>query len=532
MRRDNLGHIRIPRISTLSKKPGKNGWIPVSATDDVWEDSFRYSSFMGIPTITNSTSNRNSFIMPTSYLEFHCSERRWISPEEYLPTPIEKIEDPKRLAKMMKEDSACNPNGGWRGIRGMFSIYIQPNQTNYTISDLESGLVKRATPLQTLVRISHHPHMRDRVLQYHPEQVDKSDPYFGTLLQYACDFVEPKVEVEVTCIPNDKASAAKANLGETGITAGICEVTAMRHDPRHPSVEDTYTTSMDSINGDILRDALFAKIGSAGQTDNSEMSAGDYKTILPLMYLKDPSLMMGWEADGTEVDYEKHNLATVSPKDMSDRLTMFFNGFLHASQTPFLRSLGIPINRTLTDRWSGLFPFTPEEKAINWTSVIYPTLEGGRFRYRKEANGREAYEVGKNNIGVAPNTSTIVTEVYRINITWLTVYLCSCLVLLISVLSGVIYRLRFIWRTGAPDILTYFSSLSRDNPYMRIPEDTTGFAGTPMDGAERAKMLGHVRVRLGDVRAEDERVGHIALFREDLYGDVPRLGADPKRKYR
>ncbi|KAH6997161.1 hypothetical protein EDB80DRAFT_584788 [Ilyonectria destructans] len=56
-----------------------------------------------------------------------------------------------------------------------------------------------------------------------------------------------------------------------------------------------------------------------------------------------------------------------------------------------------------------------------------------------------------------------------------------------------------------PDILGFASSMTRDNPHMDIP---TG--GSSLDGPDRARMLGHLRVQLTDIFPEAES-GYIAL---------------------
>ena len=59
----------------------------------------------------------------------------------------------------------------------------------------------------------------------------------------------------------------------------------------------------------------------------------------------------------------------------------------------------------------------------------------------------------------------------------------------------------------APNVLGFVSSLTRDSPYL-APIVPPG--GSMLDGAERARVLGDVRVRLVDVKPE-EPVGRIAF---------------------
>jgi hypothetical protein len=91
----------------------------------------------------------------------------------------------------------------------------------------------------------------------------------------------------------------------------------------------------------------------------------------------------------------------------------------------------------------------------------------------------------------------------------------SCFLFLAAVLSlllGIV--------TTAPDILGFVSTAARDNVYFK------DYVPSHLDGLEAARALKHVKVRIGDVAA-DEKVGHVAfaslesgptrLTRERLY---------------
>lgn len=109
-------------------------------------------------------------------------------------------------------------------------------------------------------------------------------------------------------------------------------------------------------------------------------------------------------------------------------------------------------------------------------------------------------------------------EVYKTNWKWFTALLVSSVILQIAACTGVV--LKYI--TLAPDIVGYASSLTLCNPYIPVP---TG--GTTLHGLERAALLRHLPIKIGDV-APDEPVGMIAVAKEDD-GRVARL--DRKRLY-
>jgi hypothetical protein len=99
---------------------------------------------------------------------------------------------------------------------------------------------------------------------------------------------------------------------------------------------------------------------------------------------------------------------------------------------------------------------------------------------------------------------------------WLALLIVASVALLLSGIAG-------FWAkctTVAPDILTYASSLTRDNPFIPLPP-----GGNTLDGIERARALKHVRVRLRDVQP-GAPVGHIALALDDddVNDDTPAAG--------
>lgn len=69
----------------------------------------------------------------------------------------------------------------------------------------------------------------------------------------------------------------------------------------------------------------------------------------------------------------------------------------------------------------------------------------------------------------------------------------------------------------APDFSLNVSSLTRDNPYIRLPA-----GGSTLDSLDRGRLLQNVRIRMGDVRPDDP-VGYIAIASCDEEGRVTRL---------
>jgi hypothetical protein len=63
--------------------------------------------------------------------------------------------------------------------------------------------------------------------------------------------------------------------------------------------------------------------------------------------------------------------------------------------------------------------------------------------------------------------------------------------LAILAIAGVVLK----YTCAMPEILGFVFTMTRDNPYIPLPE-----GGSALRGIERARLLGNMRVRLGNVK--------------------------------
>jgi hypothetical protein len=115
------------------------------------------------------------------------------------------------------------------------------------------------------------------------------------------------------------------------------------------------------------------------------------------------------------------------------------------------------------------------------------------------------------------------------NSSWQKIYVCRfgwLVVLFLAttvMLGAAVMSLYFGLLTRGPDLLGYFSSQLRDNPYIKF----SGSEST-MDGFDRARKFGKLEVKLADVEG-DNRDGYLAIT--DDVGLFPRK-LNRKRAYR
>ncbi|KAK3952842.1 hypothetical protein QBC32DRAFT_369966 [Pseudoneurospora amorphoporcata] len=166
--------------------------------------------------------------------------------------------------------------------------------------------------------------------------------------------------------------------------------------------------------------------------------------------------------------------SNVTDEAFSRRLTLLFNTYYYASLGP----------STATDSNYSSLPGDNEEIR---SQPIYPDEKGGRY--------------GATLVKVDDAREITSREIYALNHHWVTILLLCTAVLQILSLVGLFLRLT----TPVPDIFDYGASLTRENPFVPVPK-----GGSAIGGAERARLLRRMRVKMADVRP-DEPVGYVAL---------------------
>lgn len=101
-------------------------------------------------------------------------------------------------------------------------------------------------------------------------------------------------------------------------------------------------------------------------------------------------------------------------------------------------------------------------------------------------------------------------SVVRYNMFWFVILVVASLLLIVASVLNIWLR----YHLYSPDIFGYVSSLTIENPHLRIPGVEPG-CGSTLDGLERTRLLKDIIVRIGDVRS-GEKFGKLALAR---YGE-------------
>ncbi|RBR00385.1 hypothetical protein FVER53590_07600 [Fusarium verticillioides] len=106
------------------------------------------------------------------------------------------------------------------------------------------------------------------------------------------------------------------------------------------------------------------------------------------------------------------------------------------------------------------------------------------------------------------NTTATWTEfdkdIYKLHKPWFITTSMSTAILLICAIANIVIRQRI----RAPDFLDSLAGLTRDSPFIDVPQD-----GSAKSGSDRLETIKNVKVRISDVNP-DEEVGKIALTTE------------------
>ncbi|KAH8747389.1 hypothetical protein BGZ57DRAFT_835949 [Hyaloscypha finlandica] len=116
-----------------------------------------------------------------------------------------------------------------------------------------------------------------------------------------------------------------------------------------------------------------------------------------------------------------------------------------------------------------------------------------------------------------------VDEVYVCSWPWLVISMSATTILIVAAVLGSVYDLK----KQTPDILGHCSTMIRDSKYVSLPQ-----GGNLLDGLERTRMLGYLKIKLGEVNLQegedilDSRrgVGHLAVADIDRAGGIRQGG--------
>ena len=190
------------------------------------------------------------------------------------------------------------------------------------------------------------------------------------------------------------------------------------------------------------------------------------------------------------------DLSRLSPELFSKRLSLVLNTYYQLSTQPTGYFGGLSGN--LSAYGPDTLPNTDLNAYLpsNLSATDHSFMD---WYYDFEAN---IQDIDSPFIGA---TTTAITsykkEIFVCNYAWLALLMTSSTAILLTGSIALVLKRR----TLGPEMFGFVSSMTYENPYIKIP---TG--GSMLDAMERARLLKDVPVCVGDVDG-DEQIGHIAF---------------------
>lgn len=186
------------------------------------------------------------------------------------------------------------------------------------------------------------------------------------------------------------------------------------------------------------------------------------------------------------------DITTVDPIDFSRRATMLLNTAIQIFLSPVGFAGGLPT--------SNMTIYGPPHVPVDGVKTVFAAE--GISGYELDGIFALAYNPPFM-AAASPANITTITGIYKPNLTWVIILIATSSILAFIGAIGILTSLTL----KAPDVFDPVIGLTYGNPYLATPN-----YGSNMGATERARMLKGLKVRLGDIKSNDQ-IGRIALGR-------------------
>lgn len=462
---DAWHNVKVPFIKTLedaNNGQDKDGWIDVLNTDSVES----YVSLLGMPVVGIPQAGFATFNMETSYTQFDCRHKPWSGEREGGLSVGLTLACLDCLNQQV--DSTALQEGNLFRRRRFLGVGDDPGEASLALNE-------------TMIA---------------PRTVEFTQTRGGYgVSQILCSATQRLVEVGIECV------------------SGHCQASRIR-----PSQTDHRNPNYTALDYWATSPIIPDEIGAFSATDNNGVdliSSFLNDTTLPPLSVA-PRGVLSKPLNITDIPVELFSARASILVNTIFEIYLAPNGFL-GNLTTNLAAYG-PAHTPA----HGLDPYKDEYAACiknlkppTKTPECLTDLSFGGFnrtncietlQYCLPAalQGLAEAETQAPFFG-ASTTATVTTDhlVYRPSTVWVAILFVSATLLIVAGAAGLWLSLRTI----GPDVFDAVMGLTYDNPHLDVGKLTHG---STLDAGERARLMGHVHVRLGDVETA-WGVGKIAL---------------------
>jgi hypothetical protein len=467
--RDSWGNVKIPSLEFLNGTvPDSEGWVSVPHIPHPES----YSSLVGLPVVGLPSVGKSNFTMESSYLSVDCGSFTQV------PIPVEKngstyFDQLDELFPGIIWKNKTENNDPFKPSRGRKATFFMDTNmigswgwpTNPEETRM-SGRLDGFVGYYNQTRLSDNEMKIKRQLSFtskwakHP-----TTPEFG-LNTARCELAQNHVEALIEC------------SGEQCIARKI-----------RRSLTDTRPSALTALeHSTILRgfiQELPVAVASQFGSSPTERFLGNTSAF--------PFVQRAGQLD---YDVAYTNLSVVTPEVFSQRLSLVLNTYYQLTTQPTGYFGGLSRNLSL---------YGPDTLPVTDLNMYLPSNLSATENTFTDWYATFELVVQRSESPFIGATSTAYTttteEIYLCNVPWLVLLMTSSVVIFSIGAMGLALK----HKTLAPELFGFVTSMTYENPWVKIPR-----GGTMLDATERAKLLKDVEVYIGDVRG-DEDVGHIAL---------------------
>ncbi|KAJ4384221.1 hypothetical protein N0V86_001068 [Didymella sp. IMI 355093] len=476
---DPWGNVKIPDLASLSHlRPNASGWIEVPGS---FADPESYSSLVGLPVVGLPVNGSSIFTMEDTYLTVNCSDftqhpypgndtatnflqTNYTKLEEIAPGQVwfNKTEQQPFSAFSVANDGSSRASFFLDTTRSFpWGVHEKPEEHDINISRLDAFVGHYNTSILSDQEMS-----TKRELLYVSQYAIGEDSDALGLNVAKCALAQNHVEVLVHC------------------DGSRCATRKMR-----TSTTDTRPTAMTGFeHGTILTGfatrfptAVTFNIGSS-PTEIFISNTSAFPFVQQVGHLSTKSSFT--------------DLSQLSPELFSKRLSLVLNTYYQLSTQPTGYFGG------LSGNLSAYGPDTLPDTDLN--AYLPTNLSATNHSFLDWYYDFEARIQDIDSPFIGATTTAVTTykmQIFVCNYIWLALLLTSSTVILLT--GGIALVLKR--RTLGPEMFGFVSSMTYENPYVKIPA-----GGSMLDAMERARLLKDIPVCIGDVDGE-EQIGHIAL---------------------
>lgn len=474
--RDTWGNVKIPSLEALNTSiPDLDGWVDIPSNISTPEE---YASLVGIPVVGLPSNGTSNFTLEYNYLTVTCGEfvqqpyPGTHGTDEPTNTNYTKLDQmiPGRIW-YNKSQSHLQPFDP-RKNRASFMLdtprQMSVSGTNGPRKDPESALgrLDGFIGYYNQSRLDRKEMETPRILTFASVYAITNDGTEQGLNIVNCSLFQHHVEALIRCT-GDQCATSKLRKSRTDTRPNA--LTGFEYITTTQYIVQEFPTAIKFNEGSSPTERFMANT-----------------SIFPFI-----------QRAGNSRPLDTYvNLSSLAPEVFSRRLSLALNSYYQLSTQSSGYFGG------LTRNMSAYGPDTLPVVDINTYLPANLSATNNSFYDWFTVFQQKVWALEAPFLGATSTADvTTTTQIFVCNFGWFTLLIVSSGTLLLTGTAALVLKRK----TLGPEMFGFVSSMTYENPWLRIPN-----GGTMLDGMERARLLKDVEVRIGDVRG-DEEVGHIAV---------------------